>query len=382
MKAYRILYWAVMVWALLWGLYSGSRFSWLLFLAMALVLLAALGVNLWTACSFSYLQELSAPQGEKGQTLGLHIGIYNDKPFPFTRMSVTVETPDPAEARTLAIDLPPKASCSFDLELALPRRGEYLVGMARLELQDVFGLLPMSFDLRCLPYYRQRPLLVLPRVRETDAPGGTGGEQAGGSSSLPGTGQEELAYLRDWAPGDKLSQVHWAASAKTRTLFSRQYQDPAGGRVLVFLDCRVLDEAGADLLAECAATLLYAHLRRGEPAAAACGSPGAGTPGQARSLADLPRLREWLALLKFQEKASPLEALEEAAAQGPYSRVYLLGGRFDSQLLPPILGAPFWRYWTAEPFSQEPGLGYQGRAAAIGRTDLLDFLREHWEDEP
>lgn len=376
MKVYRILYWTVMVCSLFWGLYSGSRFSWLLFLVLALVLLAALGVNLWTACSFSYIQELSASQGEKGQTAHLHIGIYNDKPFPFTRMRVAVETPDPAEVQTLAIDLAPKASCSFDLRLSLPRRGEFLVGMTRLDLQDVFGLLPMHFDLRRLPYYRQKPLLVLPRVRELALPAGGRPENPGTGLAGYGAGQEEFASLRNWAPGDRLSRVHWAASAKTGTLFTRQYEDPAGGSALVFLDCRTLGDEGADLLAECAATLLFAHLSRGEPVSLWCGSQ---PPERAFSLAEFPRLREHLALLRFDEGVSPIESLEGALAHSQLCRVYLLGGRFDAKLFSALSGAASWRYWTAEPL---PGDGYPKRAAAIGQTDVAAFLQEHGEEEP
>lgn len=368
--------------ALLYGLYSGSRFSWLLFLAQALALAAAWGVNLWTACSFSYVQELSAPQGEKGQTVGLHIGIYNDKPFPFTHMRVAVEAPDPAGNQVLAIDLAPKAECSFDLRLSLPRRGEFLVGMTRLELQDVFGLLPMRFDLRILPYYRQKPLLVLPRVREFPLPAGGRWESAGNGQAGDSAGQEELSHLRGWMPGDRLSRVHWAASAKTRTLFSRQYQDPAGGSCLIFLDCRTLGDSQSDVLAECAATLLYAHLSRGEPVDLRCGHPQAPTLERAFSLADLSRRREWLATLRFDQPASGAEILGEVLLSGGYSRVYLLGGRFEPSCLAPGLDSTDWRYWVMEPLPPGTGNRGEGRIASIGVKDVEEFLWEHLREEP
>ena len=380
MKAYRICYWAVMLWALLYALYSGNRFSWLLFLVQALVLAAALGVNLWTACSFSYIQELSGEQGEKGQTVGLRIGIYNDKPFPFTRMRVTVQAPDPAEEQTLPIDLAPKASCAFDLRLGLPMRGEFLVGMTRLELQDVFGLLPMGFDLRRLPYYRQRPLLVLPRARELALPGGSaGGTERGLSGSA--AGQEEYACLRGWVPGDRLSQVHWAASAKTGALFARQYEDPAGGGCLIFLDCQTLDAAGADRLAECAATLLCAHLGRGDFVDLRAGIPQE-QPRRAFGLGDSTPLRQWLALLRFDQAGPGGELLAQAAAGGPYGRIYVLGGRFHPEILRVLedQSAPAF-YWLAESLPTGQA-GRRVRLAAMGREDLTEFLRKGLEEEP
>lgn len=365
MKLYRFLYRAALICAFLYGLYSGNRFSWVLFLALTLGLLAALGINIWTAWSFSYVQELSSPEGEKGQTVGLHIGIYNDKPFPFTRMKVAVEVPDSSENQALEIDLAPHTDCSFDFQLNLPRRGEFMVGMTRLDLQDVFGLLPMHFDLRRLPYYRQKPLLVLPRVREFALPAG-GIEQHTGGQSNPGPGQDEFAWLREWQAGDHLSRVHWAATAKTRTLFTRQYEDPAGGNCLIFMDCRTLPDDLADRLTEYSATLLCAHLSRGDFVRLLSGNPQTAQPEQAFSLTQLPELRQWLALLKFDQDAGNSEALAEVLATQAYSRVYVLGGDHDpdtAQLLD-SLEAP-WYHWTAEELPD----------------DLPEFLYRHLGDE-
>lgn len=381
MKLFRVAYWAVMASAFLYGIYSGNRFSWLLFLTQALLLLAALGVNIWTVWSFSYIQELSSGQGEKGQTVGLHIGIYNDKPFPFTRMSVTVEAPDPSEEQVLPIDLAPKAGCSFDLRLGLPLRGEFKVGMTKLELRDVFGLLPMSFDLCRLPYYRQKPLLVLPRVREFVLPPGDASRVAESGGLSAGAGQEELSSLREWAPGDRMSRIHWAATAKTRTLFARQYEDPTGGSCLIYLDCRELEDDGADLLTECAATLLYAHLNRGDTVDLRSGGTEDVPPGRAFALSDLDPMRQWLALLKFRQKTADPEVLVRAAGGDNYGRVYVLGGRFDPELLrvlEPLETAC--HYWLAYPMPAGVS-GQRVRPAALDREELPAFLSRQLGDE-
>lgn len=370
MRAYRWAYRGVMLAAALFGLYSGRRLCWLLFLAMALVLLAALAVDIWTAYSFSFVQELSSAQGEKGRTVVLHIGIYNDKPFPFTSMRVTAEAIDPADNRVLDIDLAPRAGCSFDLSLSLPRRGEFKVGMTRLELQDVFGLLPMRFDLRRLPYYRQKTVLVLPRVRELELPPGPAARSPGGGGAAAGAGQEELSYLRAWAPGDRLSRVHWAATAKTRELLTRQYEDPAGGGCMIYLDCRALSDSLADRLAECAATLAYVHLRRGEPVTLRAQGHG---PRQAFALRDLTGIRQWLALLPFDKEESPAGDLAAAVAGEPCGRVYLLGGEYDYELMRALeLAEAPCRYWLAG--SGEPLERGAVRAAYMGGGDLAAFM--------
>lgn len=382
MKVYRVLYWLIMIGALLLGAYSGSRLCWLLFFVQALVLVAALGIDLWTAFSFSYLQKPNVDQGEKGQTVELHIGIYNDKPFPFTRMRVTVEALDPAENQTLGIDLAPRDSCAFDLSFSLPMRGEYLVGMTWLELQDVFGLLPMRFDLRRLPYYRQSSLLVLPRVEETALPGGMP-EIINGGGSAAGAGQEELSRLREWMPGDKMSRIHWAETAKTRTLYARQYEDSAGGLCLIWLDCRRLSDRSADRLAECAASLLYAHLDRGDLVDLRSGNPETRRPERAFSTADLTSLRQWLALLKFDGVKGEREALARDTAGEHYSRIYVLGGEFDPELarqLEPLEASC--RYWIAGALPANGQISSHIGIASLGQGELSAFLNRHLGELP
>lgn len=381
MKKYRFVYWGVMLCALVYGLYSGNRFSWMLFFVQLFMLAAALGINLWTVWSFSYLQRLSAEQGEKGQTVDLQIGIYNDKPFPFTQMRIQVCAPVPEDDRMLEINLAPKDSCTFNLPISLPMRGEFLVGMARLELQDVFGLLPMRFDLRRLPYYRQKPILVLPRVWETTLSAGEKSAAAGGKNT-PLPGQEGFASLRRWQAGDPLSLIHWKASARVGTLLTRQYEDAGGGSSLIFLDCAVLSDEPADRLTECAATLLYAHLSRGDQVSLACSSPQAAVLGKASSLEELTALRQWLALLRFDQQNTGEEQLSKMLYTGGFSQVYLLGGRFEPVLFSLLEDSGLsCRYWLAEPLELLPGEGGAVKAASFFGEELPEFLRREWMEE-
>ena len=379
MKLYRALYWIVMLCALVWGLYSGNRFSWLLFLLLLFALLAALALDLWTYVSFSYLQKLDVKESEKGRTAGLSLSIYNDKPFPFTHMKVQIETPNLQESRALEIDLAPKEHCDFQLSLSLPRRGEYKVGMTKLSVQDVFGLLPMRMDLRLLPYYRQQPLLVLPRIRELSL---TGGDQLSGSTGSAGnsaSGQEEFSHLTDWQSGDRFSAVHWKASARTGTLMTRRYEDPQRESCLIFLDRVELDDADSDLIAECAATLLQAHLKRGDGVRFACSSQGAKEPPAVRGISDVTDARRWLATLPFHELKSDAEALEEALSEKTFGRIYLLGGSLSEGLYTLLEGrvdplSCF--YFQARPLELRVGNGGEMHIASFYERDMEEFLQE------
>ena len=56
MKVYRVCYWTGMVCALLYALYSGSRFCWLLFLVQLLVLVLQLVFELELVVQLGYEQ--------------------------------------------------------------------------------------------------------------------------------------------------------------------------------------------------------------------------------------------------------------------------------------------------------------------------------------
>lgn len=371
MKAYRILYWILLVCSLGYGLYSGARFCWLLFTLQTLLLLTSFGMDLWTFFSFSYVQTLSAEQAEKGGSILLHIGIYNDKPFPFTHMRVHVEAPSREEDKVLEIALAPKENCAFDLEFSLPLRGEFKIGMTKLEVQDIFGLLPIRFDLRLLPYYRLKNLLVLPRVLEVSLPE----EEDGALSSSRGaavSGREEFSELVNWQPGDPLSRIHWKASAKTQTLVKRRYQDLAGKVCLIFLDCQTVSETSADRLCECAAALLSEHLGRGDTVELRSGSSSKTAPAPANSLAELTSLRQWLAVLPFHGEEGCGEQLKTSLQSKNYHSVYVLGGKeeIDVEAVLKETGVPA-LYWVAEPLDQKLP---HGKAISLNGTELSEFL--------
>ena len=170
MRAVRAGWFAVLGLSLVGGLASGLRAYYLVFFSMLFLTLCCAAMTLWTYFSFSYLQAAERAVAVRGETLSLRVGIYNDKPYPFTRMRVEVACADPAQRIALALDLAPRRDKQFDLALRLPYCGVYQVGMTRLSVCDCFGLLPLRFDLRNLPYYRMAELTVLPELTPLPPP--------------------------------------------------------------------------------------------------------------------------------------------------------------------------------------------------------------------
>lgn len=269
MKPLRICWYLITAGLFVAGRYTGRREFFLLFFIMLFVVAYSLALTLWTIFSFSYTQEVSQSAAIKGTTPRLRIGIFNDKPFPFTLMRIQVETVTRSEQYQLSFNLSPQSHIDFDIPLHCPYRGLYNVGMTRVEFNDIFGLVRIPFDMRSLSYYRQRLLKIYPRLvtlpylpaQSFDAKFTPGGMQRVSEEG------ETFADLRRYRPGDPLKRVHKVASAKKRELYVRNYDIPMETAVLVAVDTAAIPSEGesalylADLACECAAALSSYALR-------------------------------------------------------------------------------------------------------------------------
>ncbi len=385
MKRFRIFYYLLMLASLLYGLYSGNRICYTLFFMQILILLAALALNLWTILSFSYVQTLNTREAEKGQTVTLHLGIYNDKPFPFTHMKIHILAPAPEECQDVWINLAPRQETSFDFIFSLPYRGEYEMGMTRLDIQDLFGLFPMHIDMRWLSYYRTQTVLVYPRTIHFRLPASSQSSATGLGQNLgPLTpGSEEFSHLRPFLPGDLMARIHWKSSIKTRSLKTRQYTDPSGESCLIFIDTQKISKEAdriADQVTECAAALLYAHLVQEDPTRLACGDLSYAQLSESFSLSDYHRCHQWLAMLPFRQEAEEAgaEALHALIHASPVQKLYVLGPTINSACITLLESFPVpCHYWIGSPLpNPAPPLAKQIQLASFHEKETAVFLHD------
>jgi uncharacterized protein (DUF58 family) len=312
--------------------YTGRRELFLLFFIMMIVLVCALALNLWTIFSFSYVQELTQSAAIKGGTARLKLGIYNDKPFPFTRMRVRVDPVVRSEQFLLDFNLSPKSHIRFDIPLHCAYRGLHEVGMTTLEAGDIFGLLRIPFDMRRLAYYRMRTQKVFPRLvtlpylsaQTFDAKFSGGGLQR-----LSEEG-ETYADLRRYRPGDPLKRVHKSVSARRRELYVKSYDVPMETAVIVAIDTAADLGQGenalylADLACECAAALVGYSLRMGYMVDMLEANP-ARPIHQGKGQPDFPRLYVALAVMPFEREGDlPLRLDVESRRSPDLRAVYVL----------------------------------------------------------
>lgn len=326
------------------GRLTGRREFFLLFFLLVFVALYSLCLNLWTVFSFSFVQEVSEPVAVKGSVPRLKIGIYNDKPFPFTKMRIRVDTVMLSERNLLSFNLSPRSHIYFDLPLHCAYRGVYGVGMTALEVNDIFGLLKNRFDLRSLPYYRQRTVKIYPRLtalpylpaRQPDA------KYAGRSAGRASEEGETYADLRKYRPGDPMKRVHRVASARRGELYVKTYDIPIETAAMIALDNRLGGETGeealylADLACECAAAVAYYCLRAGYVVDLVEAGPG--RPAiKGRSRQDFPKLYDALAVMPFRVEGDLGAALERESRSARNLRaVYVISGRPAEEFADPL----------------------------------------------
>jgi uncharacterized protein (DUF58 family) len=251
------------------GLLRGRRECFALFFIMLFVALYALALNLWTALSFSYVQELAAPSSVKGAATSLKIGVFNDKPFPFTLMRIRVETVLPDKNYALLFSLSPQSHIVFTVPVLCPYRGIYKTGMTLLEINDIFGLVKTRLDMRKLSYYRRRELKIFPRLVELPhlAALTADAKFSGGAMRISEQG-DTYSELRKYRPGDAIKRVHAAVSLKRRELFVKTYDTPLETAALVAIDTSLAVDSEparylADIACECAAAIISCGLRSG-----------------------------------------------------------------------------------------------------------------------
>jgi len=314
------------------GLLSGGREFFLLFFIMLFVIIYSLVLNLWTAFSFSFIQELSDQSVVKGSLAHLKIGIYNDKPFPFTLMKVYVETVTPDGTYELSFNLSPQSHIDYLIPISCPYRGVYGVGMTKIETNDIFGLVKTRFDMRNLPYYRHQLIKILPRIMELPylPARGADAKYSGGAAKRISEEGDSYSDLRRYHPGDPLKKVHKPVSARKRELYVKSYDIPLETTVLVAIDTGMESGEGetgrylADLACECAVAIAEVSFRSGFNVELA-GVDLSRSFKRKRNQEVLSALCDTLAELKFDRDGDLSNTLDIAASKtGMYRAAYII----------------------------------------------------------
>ncbi|MBQ8683768.1 MAG: DUF58 domain-containing protein [Clostridia bacterium] len=139
------------------------------------------------------------------------------------------------------------------LTLPCTHMGLWPVGPVYLRYEDLFGLFRFSLTKSRLTHQ----LTVYPRIhdlgedREKAVAAGFSESQVRSASS-----GENLGDTRQYQPGDALKRIHWKLSARTRELYTREFEMQENAQVLVVMDMQCRSEDTRSTLDIAAETVL------------------------------------------------------------------------------------------------------------------------------
>ena len=135
--------------------------------------------------------------------------------------------------KTLAVLMPGK-SISIKYKLTCPRRGYHRIGPLLMESGDLFGL-----QRRFRTGKHQDYISVLPNIAYIDT-FNIAARRPQGPVKVSNRVYEDptrIAGIREYIPGDPLNRIHWKASARTGTLFTKTNEPSSvlGGTLILDL---------------------------------------------------------------------------------------------------------------------------------------------------
>jgi uncharacterized protein (DUF58 family) len=129
-----------------------------------------------------------------------------------------------------------KKECEIHYEIKNIPRGVYRWDEITLQTGDLFG-----FIKREKKYNESDEIVVYPRYQEIRS-WRTFNEKNIGTSYSTNRQDEDVSAvmgIRDYAPGDRLSTIHWKASARTGTLKTKEFEHQVTNDFMFFIDREV-----------------------------------------------------------------------------------------------------------------------------------------------
>jgi uncharacterized protein (DUF58 family) len=340
MKALRWVYYTAMAACLIAGMYTGLRIYYIVFFTQLLVVIAMVAINLWTFHSFSYKQVLSDKVCVKGNETLLHLEIVNERPVPLSLIEVHVSVVSLHEDINLTFSLAPFSGQTFKISVHTPYRGRYSIGMTKMKITDIFGLVTIPFDMRRLSYYRMAELIVLPKAEQLSSVSGDIADTKLFSAAYLKHAEQgdSVSGARLYHDGDALRRINWKKSAQLGKLFVKQYEYPEREHIMLLVDTALHGLSGeealvyADTVCESAACIALYCLSKNRSVSVK-NSTGIVAPMKCESISGLDTLRRHLAILPFEQQDHLAAAIKRSFAEAANAQsLFILTHELTPQL--------------------------------------------------
>ncbi len=254
--------------ALAAALSSGSSLYYLIAIAMGLMLLYAYVSTIWTLYTAGAKAECPRRVVTRGQEIRLSVVVKHLCPLPVRALELQLSVPGDQDASG-SVEIAPRPFRPFEYEAAFrcPHRGSYQVGVTRLTVTDLFGLVTLSRKAGG----QMARVEVRPKVSQEEAMALQSVETGAEHISRMTEDAASPSGVRDWIPGDALKKVHWKLTMRKRELMVRTYEESARPDTLILVDLTPLGAfrshamSTEDAICEAAASAAIAQLKAGYP---------------------------------------------------------------------------------------------------------------------
>lgn len=230
--------------ALLGGLLTGRELLFSIAYLLGLLLIISFGWA-WANIKFVHLSRLTRTRRTQvGRPLEERFAVKNTWYIPKLWLEVRDFATLPGHLSSHVVNnLGPNQSTIWRVNTICRERGRYQLGPIRMRTSDPFGLFPMERDL--IPTTN---VIIYPLTFDIHAFALPIGILPGGDALRRRTHvvTTNASGVRDYAPGDSFSRIHWRSSARRDRLIVKEFELDPLADIWVIPDMAAFDHASAE----------------------------------------------------------------------------------------------------------------------------------------
>ncbi|RXT05177.1 DUF58 domain-containing protein [Ammoniphilus sp. CFH 90114] len=244
------------------GWHTGFASTFLYYILLTLILYESL-LYFTSFLKMEVMREISSKRLQAGGKQFVTIKMKRKLPFPLIWYAAHERWPENMPFVPSQIVFPWfKKEIDITLEIPQLARGVYELKEITIVCGDLFGLMKLDKTIDRLDQF-----IVYPRYDLLGTWSVKDGQHSG-HASIARRHSDELTSVvgvREYAYGDRLSQIHWKATAKNHTLKTKEYEYHVSNHFAVFLDTRPSaypDNAAFEKAIRLVASLIYLGKKR------------------------------------------------------------------------------------------------------------------------
>ncbi|BCJ87167.1 DUF58 domain-containing protein [Effusibacillus dendaii] len=261
-----VLLWAIsLVAAYLYARFQGGFASWFLLSATSVIAVYEFLTRLLAGRGMRSRRFLSATGLTAGQDLDVELDVQFANRWPVVWLAIEDQIPRELQIRGAVnrrIFFPGfQTKLWMRYKISNLQRGKYTFGDTVFRTSDIFG-----FERRKMVHRRNDSITVYPKMVPIHT-WNTVNRLNNGLSFAQNQAVEDTVNvlgIREYAPGDRLSQIHWRTTAKTGRLMTKEFEWHSTNEWVLFFNRNAEDFAAESLITfETAVTVAASLMRYG-----------------------------------------------------------------------------------------------------------------------